>query len=142
MNYRFAVPSDAALLAPLNQQLIRDEGHRNAMNLAQLTERMAGWLRGEYQAVVFEESLSPVGFALFRHDPECVLLRQFFVVQERRRQGIGRNALVWLWRNAWPGAPRLRIEVLVANAAGRKFWRSVGFHEYCVTMESEAMNDG
>jgi hypothetical protein len=41
MQFRFVTPADAALLAPLNQQLIRDEGHRNAMNLAQLTERMS-----------------------------------------------------------------------------------------------------
>ena len=36
MQYRFASPEDAALLAPLNQNLIRDEGHRNPMTLAQL----------------------------------------------------------------------------------------------------------
>jgi len=41
MKYRLATPEDAALLAPLNQQLIRNEGHRNPMNLAQLTERRA-----------------------------------------------------------------------------------------------------
>jgi len=28
--------------------LIRDEGHRNAMTVAQLQERMANWLKGEY----------------------------------------------------------------------------------------------
>jgi hypothetical protein len=72
MQYRFATPEDAALLAPLNQQLIRDEGHRNAMNLAQLAERMRGWLRGDYQAVLFEEGASPIGYALFRRESEYV----------------------------------------------------------------------
>jgi hypothetical protein len=54
MHFRFATPRDAAILAPLNQQLIRDEGHRNSMNLVQLTERMSNWLHYDYQAVVFE----------------------------------------------------------------------------------------
>ena len=29
LEYRFATQEDAALLAEMNQQLIRDEGHRN-----------------------------------------------------------------------------------------------------------------
>lgn len=136
MHYRNASSDDAAVLASLNQQLIRDEAHRNPMNLAQLTERMAGWLRGEYEAVLFEESDSPVGYALFRREPEYVYLRQLFVVPGRRRQGVGRKALEWLWRNAWSDARRLRIEVLVGNTAGREFWRGVGFKEYCITMEA------
>ena len=57
MQYRFATGEDAALLAPLNQQLIHDEGHHNSMTLAE-------------------------------------------------------------------------------------FWRSVGFREYCVTMEAQPPNDG
>ena len=142
MQYRFATPEDVALLAPLNQQLIRDEGHRDSMDLAQLAERMSGWLRGEYQAVLFVESTSPVGYALFRRESDYVYLRQLFVLAEFRRQGVGRDALRWLWRNAWSGAPRLRIDVLVGNTAGREFWRSVGFHEYCVTMEAQPPNDG
>lgn len=142
MQYRFATTEDATLIAPLNQQLIRDEGHRNPMNVTQLAERMSGWLRGEYQAVVFVEGTSLIGYALFRSECDYVYLRQLFVVPERRRQGIGRDALRWLWRNAWPDAPRLRIDVLVENTTGREFWRSVGFQEYSVTMEARPPNDG
>ncbi len=142
MNYRYATHEDAALLATLNQKLIRDEGHRNAMSLAQLTARMDAWTRGEYQAVVFEESSAAVGYALFRREPDYIYLRQLFVLRARRRQGIGRHAITWLWRNAWLGAPKLRIEVLLANTAGREFWRSVGLRDYSVTMEADAPNDG
>jgi len=142
MQFRFATPTDAALLAPLNRQLIRDEGHRNAMNLAQLTERMSAWLCSEYQAVVFEEGASPIGYALFRRESEHVYLRQLFVLPELRRKGVARAALRWLWRHAWPDTQRLRIEVLVENAAGREFWRAMGFREYCVTMEAQPPNDG
>ncbi len=138
MNYRFATPEDAALLAPLNQQLIRDEGHRNPMDLAQLTARISGWLRAEYQAAVFEGPSCPIGYVLFRREPEHVYLRQLFVVPKCRRSGVARAALQWLWLNAWPGAQRLRVELLVGNTVAREFWHSVGFHEYAITMEAHA----
>lgn len=127
------------LLGPLNLQLIRDEGHRNAMNLAELTHRMTGWLNGEYQAVLFEEQASTIGYSLFRREPEHVYLRQFFVVPSARRKGVGRAAIKWLWLNAWQDVRRLRINVFVGNTAARQFWCSVGFHEYFVTMEAQPL---
>ena len=36
MEYRFATAADAPVLAVMNQQLIRDEGHRNPMTLPEL----------------------------------------------------------------------------------------------------------
>jgi GNAT superfamily N-acetyltransferase len=136
VNYRLATPDDAEQLAALNQQLIRDEGHRNTMSLAQLTERMSDWLQGAYQAVLIEDAAGAIGYALFRREPDFIYLRQLFVVPNRRRQGVARDALHWLWRNAWADAVRLRIDVLVTNVAGRAFWQSVGFHDYCITMEA------
>ena len=138
MQYRFAKPEDAELLASLNAQLIRDEGHRNQMAISQLADRMSGWLRsGEYEAVLFENAGMVTSYALYRKEVEHVYLRQLFVCPELRRQGIGREAISWLWRNAWQRAPRLRIEVLIGNSDGHAFWRSVGFAEYCATMEME-----
>lgn len=125
------------MLAPLNAQLIRDEGHRNSMTIAQLEQRMVGWLRGEYQAVIFELASLVIGYALFRREPEHVYLQQLFVDAAHRRRGVARAALRWLWRNAWADAPRIRIDVLVGNRDGQAFWRAVGFREYCVTMEME-----
>jgi GNAT superfamily N-acetyltransferase len=138
MRFRFALPSDAELLAPLNAQLIRDEGHRNRMSIPQLAERMRGWLSGEYRAVVFDDDDGVVGYALFRHEPEHIYLRQFFVRPESRRHGIGRTALLWLRRNAWGPDARVRVDVLVGNELGQVFWRAVGFNEYCVTLEQES----
>ena len=46
LQYRFATQENVQLLAEMNQQLIRDEGHRNKMTLPQLQERMSGWLQG------------------------------------------------------------------------------------------------
>jgi GNAT superfamily N-acetyltransferase len=137
LRFRLATPLDAALLAPLNAQLIRDEGHRNSMTIAELELRMADWLRGEYRAVIFELASLVIGYALFRCEPEHVYLRQLFVAPAHRRRGVARAALRWLWRNAWADASRVRIDVLMDNLEGQAFWRAVGFGEYCITMEME-----
>lgn len=137
LNYRFAGVSDAAILADLNLRLIRDEGHRNPMSLEELTVRMSTWLNGQYQAVLFKDSDHIVGYALYRHEPEFVYLRQLFVVADQRRRGIGRHALGWLRQFAWPTARRIRVEVLLQNERALAFWRSVGFGEYCVTLEHQ-----
>lgn len=135
MQYRFTNTADVPLLARMNAALIRDEGHRNRMSLAELEERMAGWLGGEYDAVIFGDSDEPIGYALFRRDSDSVYVRQFFVEPAHRRRGNGRAAFEWLAANAWRDAPRIRLEVLVGNAAGIAFWRSLGFEDYCITME-------
>jgi GNAT superfamily N-acetyltransferase len=112
------------------------------MTVAELEQRMGGWLStGEYTAVLFindaDDGGDIAGYALFRREPDHVYLRQFFVRADRRRAGIGRAALTWLRQNAWVGVPRVRLDVLVGNEPAIAFWRSAGFHEYCVTMEAE-----
>ncbi len=135
MQYRFATVADSAVLAQMNQQLIRDEGHRNPMDLPQLEVRMADWLSGSYTAVLFEQNGTVCGYALFRQEAEHVYLRQFYMSPALRRKGHGRRAIEWLKANAWTNAPRVRLDVLVGNTAGRAFWQAMGFTEYCVTME-------
>jgi predicted metal-dependent HD superfamily phosphohydrolase len=54
ISFRTATLDDCALLAELNQQLIRDEGHRNRMTAPQLEQRMRGFIQGEYRAMIFE----------------------------------------------------------------------------------------
>ncbi|HET6881292.1 MAG TPA: GNAT family N-acetyltransferase [Pirellulales bacterium] len=139
MNARLATLNDVALLAAMNQQLIRDEGHRNRMSLGQLEDRMQAWLSGEYQAAIFEESGEAVGYALFKREPEWIYLRQFFVVPSKRRQGIGRKAMDWLKENVWRNSPRIRLDVLVGNPTGIAFWRSLGFADYALTMELDLL---
>jgi GNAT superfamily N-acetyltransferase len=135
MNFRIATSGDVPALALMNSELIRDEGHRNPMTLPELERRMKTFLAGEYTAAIFEEEGRPLGYALFKREEEWTYLRQFFISPERRRKGIGRQALAWLQANAWREFPSLRLEVLVNNASGIAFWKSAGFTEYCVTME-------
>ena len=137
MEFRDASTADTELLARLNQKLIRDEGHRNPMTLAQLQVRMDNWLQGEYQAVLFEHDGETVGYALFREDAEYIYLRQFFVSAQHRRQGLGRQAIKWLSTHRWKSALRVRVEVLVGNEEAIAFWRAVGFVDYCLTLERQ-----
>lgn len=141
MNHRFACLDDAAILAQMNRQLIEDEGHRNSMATEELENRMKSWLKADHQAVVFQQGTEVLGYALFKQEPEWLYLRQFFVRREKRRQGIGRNAIAWLLQNAWGDGKRIRLDVLIGNSVAIQFWRSVGFEDYCLTMEREGNDD-
>jgi GNAT superfamily N-acetyltransferase len=138
MHCRIAEHADVPSLAMMNYQLIRDEGHRNRMTVVELEQRMREWLAGEYEAVLFVDDNDVIGYALYKREPEWVYLRQFFVCHDRRRQHVGSAAIRWLIENAWQDAPRIRVEVLLGNPAGIAFWRSVGFTDYCLTLEREA----
>lgn len=134
LTHRFATSADCHLLAEMNQQLIRDEGHRNRMTLPELEERMRGWLAGEYAAVVFEVDGSVAAYALYSDRGDHIYLRQLFVTRDRRRTGIGRQAIETLRETIWP-RKRLVVEVLVGNRAAVEFWRAVGFVDYALTLE-------
>lgn len=135
LEYRVATQKDVPLLAEMNQALIRDEGHRNKMTLSELQKRMSSWLQGEYTAVIFSKELETAGYTLYRKDPDWIYLRQLFVKAEMRRKGIGREAILWLKKNAWKDTQTIRIEVLVGNPTGISFWKALGFKDYCITME-------
>lgn len=124
------------LLTQLNSALIQDEGHRNSMDVDQLKKRMSGWLGSEYKAALFYDE-SVLGYALWREESEYIYLRQFFVVAEYRRRNIGSKAFALLQKCYWPKS-RIRLDVLVNNQRARKFWNSVGFNDYCITLEKNA----
>ena len=135
MTYRLATVEDCPLLGKLNHQLIRDEGHRNPMTVPELEQRMRRWLEGDYVAVLFEEAGKVVAYALYRERPDEIYLRQLLVVRQRRRKGLGRQAMHLLRSEIWPQTKRLTVEVLVANTAGVAFWRSVGYRDYSLQLE-------
>jgi predicted acetyltransferase len=135
MNFRSANANDCALLAELNHQLIRDEGHRNKMTVPELEQRLKDWLASEYAGVIFERDGQIVAYALYRDQPEEIYLRQLFVVRDQRRKGIGREAFEVLRSQIWPNNKRLTVEVLVKNEVAVAFWRSVGCKDYCLCLE-------
>jgi ribosomal protein S18 acetylase RimI-like enzyme len=137
MTYRRATTNDCPLLGELNHQLIRDEEHRNPMTVPELAQRMRGWLEGEYVAILFEEAREVVAYALYRDQPDEIYLRQLFVVRDRRRQGLGKQAMHLLRSEIWPNTKRLTVEVLVANAAAVAFWRAIGYRDYSLKLEMQ-----
>jgi GNAT superfamily N-acetyltransferase len=132
---RRATIADCPMLAELNYQLIRDEGHRNAMTVSDLRQRLRAWLSGEYVGIIFEDGGNVVAYALYREDVTEVYLRQIFVVRQRRRQGIGRRAFETLRMDIWPKDKRLTVEVLVRNEAAVAFWRAMGYQDYSLMLE-------
>jgi GNAT superfamily N-acetyltransferase len=135
MKFRRATSDDCGLLAELNHQLIRDEGHRNRMSVAELEQRMREWLSSEYMAILFEDGGETVAYGLYSEDAQEIYLRQLFVARNRRRQGIGREAMEILRSKIWPKDKRLTVEVLAGNTAAVAFWRAVGYRDYSLTLE-------
>ena len=135
MNFRPASSKDGALLAELNHQLIRDEGHRNPMTVPELEQRMREWLASEYAAVLFENDGEVAGYALYREQPAEIYLRQLFIVRHRRRQGLGRAAFEILRTKIWPKNKKLTVEVLVHNQTAIAFWRAMGYRDYSLKLE-------
>lgn len=135
MTFRGANSDDCALLAELNHQLICDEGHRNPMTVPELELRLRGWLAAEYRAVIFQDGLTVVAYALYPESPEEIYLRQFFVVRSRRREGLGRMAFQLLRTQVWLQTKRLTVDALAHNPAAIAFWRAMGYRDYCLTLE-------
>ena len=119
----------------MNERLIRDEGHRSGLTRQSLEPRMSRWLAGDYRAAIFSVDGEPVGYALWKPGSDHVYLRQFYVEPAFRRKGCGKAGIKWLINNVWGEFALVRLEVLVGNDAGWRFWRSIGFEDYCVTME-------
>jgi hypothetical protein len=42
----------------------------------------------------------------------------------------------------WPPRKRLTVEVLTANVRAVAFWRSIGYKDYCLTLEIVPEKDG
>ena len=135
MEYHTANETDLNLLAEWNHRLIQDEGHRNPMTVSQLRDRMQEWLSSDYSVVIFTNDGEPIAYALFHEQESEIYLRQLFVKRESRHQGVGKEAIRLLRDNIWPKSKRLTVEVLSHNEAGIAFWHSVGYKDYCLTLE-------
>jgi ribosomal protein S18 acetylase RimI-like enzyme len=137
---RPATLADAEALSRLNQELIRDEGPRTRMSLAELTERMRNWLAYEgYEALLGFDGDAVVAYVLWRDLPDSVYLRQIYVQREYRRQGTARQLMLTLFER-WPDK-RLTVDVLAGNARALAFWRRMGYQDYAVMLERLPVDD-
>jgi GNAT superfamily N-acetyltransferase len=135
LSWRYASQTDNRLLGALNRQLNEDENHRTILSVSELADRMKLFLAGEYRAALFERDGRLVAYALWAQRGDGLYLRQFFVVREARRDGVGRAAMKVLREEIWPQDTRLYLEVLTNNPRGLAFWRSLGFADYALTLE-------
>jgi predicted acetyltransferase len=135
MKHRIATADDCALLAQLNHLLIQDERHSNPMTVAELETRMRERLSDEFRAVLFEQEGEPIAYALFREEELSLHLRQFFVARNRRRKGIGRQAITILRDEIWPLDKGVTVEALMVNEEGLAFWRTAGIQDYYIGLE-------
>ena len=123
---------DAPLIAPLNAELSRDEGAAPVGSLVDYEQRLRTWLEeGRYHAAVARAGSETVAYVVWREDPDYadVFVRQFFVVRERRGQGLGRAMFEEAVAEFWPGRP-LRLDVYDSNPGGARFWERLGFAPY------------
>jgi hypothetical protein len=52
---RKATDEDLKLISQMNKELIEDEGSRNPMTLAELEDRIIGWLSSDWEIEWFEK---------------------------------------------------------------------------------------
>ncbi len=126
--------SDSQILGEMNKRLIEDEKHSNPMTIPELVERMNDFLSDQYIGYIINANEIPVGYCLYRDDIACIYIRQLYIERDKRRLGLGRLCIEQLKAKEWFGR-KLRIEVLNCNQTGISFWRGIGFHDYCITME-------
>jgi predicted acetyltransferase len=106
------------------------------MNIAELTERMRGFLAATYKAILFEEDGEVRAYALYHpYEESDLYLRQFFVVRGKRRVGLGREAVRLLFDEIFPPEARIIVTALSHNQRAIAFWSEVGFDQYCVSFE-------
>ncbi len=127
---RAATVEDATVLARLNNRLILDEGSDNPMNLEQLTQRMLGFLREEYRAVIIEVNAQVAGYCLYRPQTGGVYVRQYMMKPQHRALGLGKAAFLAIKSEYLEEYGGVTLDVLHCNPVGMAFWKSVGFVPY------------
>ncbi|GEM49220.1 GNAT family N-acetyltransferase [Deinococcus cellulosilyticus] len=142
MQLKQVTPEDAQELAVYNRELIQEEGHRNPMNLRELTQRMESFLMDEWEAVYFIHDGQKVGYALYKFGTDAfdsriqtVYLRQFLILYPFRKQGLGRKAFETLKQEVFKEA-RIHVEVLTHNERGVAFWKAMGFKMYSMHLHT------
>lgn len=141
---RSASLADVLLLAQMNQQLILDEGSKNAMELPQLEARMREWISTDRQAVLVVHQDNVIGYLLYRlmrdeYFPyqNSIYVRQYFITPRYRRRGIGQIAFERITQEHFPQDYAVMLDVLETNPEGKAFWLKLGFEVYNTTLRRD-----
>ncbi|MGH6893311.1 MAG: GNAT family N-acetyltransferase, partial [Dongiaceae bacterium] len=133
-----AESADIPLLAELNFQLMEDEAHPYPLQMPALLERMSRWIEGEYHVLLIRRGDRIAGYAVWRLEEHGAYLRHFFICRDQRREGLGRQAMALLRREAFPTDRPLLIEAAIWNKAAIDFWHAIGFKDFGLSMELKA----
>ena len=130
-----ATEADIARLAEFNLQLMEDEQHLYMLPLEDLRVRMARWIAGEYNVLVFRNGGRVCGYAAWCVEDRGAYLRHFFICRDQRRQGLGRSIIDRLRRDHFPKDQPLQLEATIWNTDAIAFWRAIGFQDFGLTLE-------
>jgi GNAT superfamily N-acetyltransferase len=145
LSIRPATSLDLPVLAAMNKALIEDEGSRNPMTLFELERRMEMWLRGEWNVDLLLDGAETVGYGIYQLQRDeydgtaVVFVRQYYIVRERRREGLGRALFEMLAQERFPAEGAMVLDVLAHNSGGRAFWDALGFEPYAYTMKRDVI---
>ena len=92
---------------------------------------------GDYKAVLFELSMEPVAYALYRTTEDGLYIRQFYVLRSWRRQGIGRQAMSRFRNQIVEANQALYLEAFTHNDRAIAFWKALGFREHTLSFRLE-----
>lgn len=138
LTLRIAEPGDAQPIAEMSRDLIEsglgwryDPAHIQRAMRRRETVVLAAAGRQTY--VASERPLLS-GFAIMDFGDERAHLVLLAVQPAQRRRGIGRRLVEWLIESALTaGMASVHLELRADNAAGRRFYRALGFSETVLT---------
>lgn len=147
LDIRPATRDDAALLARMNKIVhsIHVAQHPDFFHEADehaLEELFAGWLAADsFRAFIAIDSGQPIGYVttwIVRREPNALMnalafvsIDQIAVVEERRRQGVGR-ALVEMAKDLarQEGLGQVQVDVWSTNTAAKAAYEALGFQTF------------
>ncbi len=135
MKIETAKQDDLTILAMMYKQLRIDAKYRDTLSLAELQEKMNGFISDDgWVASLFYHEGQVIGYCLWQEKSDAVYIRQFWIMRSQRRQGYGRKYFIKLQEENWENK-RLKLEVLYHNKRGESFWHAMGFAPYAITYE-------
>lgn len=122
-------------LALLNAELIQDEGHANHLTLAELEQRIIGWLdSGEYGCHAVLHRNLPVSYCIWREEASHLYIRQLFTLRNYRGRGLATKLIHQVAETVGQGKP-IRLEALAKNDTAIRFYQKLGFSLYSQTFQ-------